>query len=363
MKTLAIFSPNQNAYSETFIQSHRNLPFEIKYYYDGDPPTKLEGYGDLYRHTLNRRIGFRIQTDFSLQEYALKRSLIKENIDIVLAEYGPTACATLKVLQHLNIPMVVHFHGYDASAYSTLECYGKQYKKVFEYACQVIAVSQKMKSDLINLGCAAEKITTLRYGAHSSFFEISADQQGSQFIAVGRFVEKKAPHLLLLAFSKVVKERPDAKLVMAGEGPLLESSKTLVKALGLFDNVCFAGVLSTEEIRNLMASSVAFVQHSIVAENGDAEGTPVAILEAQASGLPVISTLHAGIPEVVHQDQSGILVRELDIDEMAIAMLRILDNKNLAKQMGNNARKNARQNFTMEQYLGGIEAIIRNCKG
>lgn len=109
LETLAIFSPNQNAYSETFIHAHKKLPFNIKYYYGGWFPTNLEASPSLYKFNLIERIKKRFNKKFSLAEHALLQSLRKEKIGCVLAEYAPTACATLKVIESLKLPLVVHF--------------------------------------------------------------------------------------------------------------------------------------------------------------------------------------------------------------------------------------------------------------
>ena len=202
MKTLAIFSPDQNAYSETFIQSHKGLPFNIKYYYGGFLPTKLEGEKDLFQFSLAEKIKIRANRNLCLSEHALFNSLKRERVDCVLAEYGPTASAVLKVVQLSKIPMVVHFHGYDATAKLAVQQNKESYKKVFSYAAGVIAVSEKMKSDLLNLGCPSEKLVVSVYGINPTFLENKPDYNKQQFIAVGRFVEKKAPYLTLVAFKK-----------------------------------------------------------------------------------------------------------------------------------------------------------------
>lgn len=157
-KTLAIFSPNQNAYSETFIQAHKSLPFNIKYYYGGYLPAYLESSLGLMQFNLAQRVKKRFNKNFNLSEHALINSLKREKVDCVLAEYGPTACATLKVVEFLNIPLIVHFFGFDASFRPTIEEYRENYKLVFGYAKSVVVVSKKMQQDLIKLGCPPQHI-------------------------------------------------------------------------------------------------------------------------------------------------------------------------------------------------------------
>ena len=128
MKTLAILSPNQNAYSETFIQAHKRLPFNIKFYYGGSLPTALEGDSNILKLSFFERIKRRLLKGFSFEEKRILFSLRKENVDCVLAEYGTTAADSLKVLQYLNLPLIVHFHGYDASIREVIDGYIEKYR-------------------------------------------------------------------------------------------------------------------------------------------------------------------------------------------------------------------------------------------
>lgn len=358
MRNLAILSPNQDGYSETFIQAHRNLPFNIKFYYGGWLPDKLEGFGSLFQFTFIEKIKNKLSKHLNVSEQALSFSLMREKVDCVLAEYGPTACGCLKAVKGLNIPMIVHFHGFDASRISTLHEFGEPYKDVFAYASRIIVVSKRMKNDLIGLGCPANKIELSVYGPNPLFFENDPGYESQQFLSVGRFTEKKAPNLTIMAFQQVVKKYPQAKLVMAGDGELLNSCKELVKELELGNNVEFKGALPPAEIKKLMQVSIAFVQHSVVAKSGDSEGTPVAILEAQAASLPVVSTYHAGIPDVVIDGVTGMLVEEFDTAGMANAMIQLFEDRQLIRMLGRNARERISANFTLEKHLAILTKSI-----
>lgn len=357
-KTLAIFSPAQNVYSETFIQAHRKLPFIIRYYYDGYLPRRLEGLESLQHFNIAQRIKKKFDKRFDLFETALLQSLKKEKVDCILAEYGPTACWSLNVLTFLQLPLIVHFHGYDASVKTLLEEYADGYKKVFAYAAAIVVVSGKMKESLIALGCPEEKLVMAVYGPDNIFFKIQPDYEQQQFIAVGRFVEKKGHALTIAAFREVVNVYPGAKLILVGDGELLESCKSATSALGLENNIEFRGVKSREDILLLFKESIAFVQHSLTAANGDCEGTPVAILEAQASALPVISTYHAGIPDVVVNNETGLLTEEQDVQGMSNNMIRLLKEQGLAKKLGQKGRENMQLHFTLERHLQTITDTV-----
>lgn len=358
IKTLAILSPNQNAYSETFIQAHRKLPFTIKFYYGGSIPFSLEGNDSILKLSFPERIKRKLLRGFTFTEKRLLFSLRQEKADCVLAEYGTTAADSLKVIKYLKLPLIVHFHGADASVKEVVEQYAEKYRSVFEYASKIIVVSKKMKEALLELGCPEEKLVINCCGPDDSFFTVLPTFQKPQFLAVGRFVNKKAPYLTIFSFKKVVQDWPNAKLIMVGTGELLNICKSLTHLLNLENNIEFKGVCKHEEIKELLQQSIAFVQHSVVAENGDSEGTPVAVLEAQAAGLPVIATFHAGIPDVVLHNETGLLSKEKDINEMAINMLHILNEKGLARMLGVNGRNRMEENFTLEKHLMILKAII-----
>ncbi len=358
---IALLSPNQNAYSETFIQAHKNLiKGKVYYYYSGILPTQLEG-GNLINSRALRILdivkGHFNLNKFSLPELALLNSFKKNKIELVFAEYGVTAQKIIKICKELNLPLIVHFHGYDASVAEVIKCNNK-YKEVFKTASYVVVVSKKMYQNILDLGCPEKKLVYNVYGPQDKFFEVKPEFSKQQFISIGRFVDKKAPYNLILSFLKVVEKFPEAKLIMAGDGLLLDTCKNLVKYYRLEANINFVGVVSPEKYREYLEESLAFVQHSVTAVNGDSEGTPVGILEASAAGLPVISTKHAGIPDVIIHDETGLLVEEHDVDGMAKNMIMLLENKEMAKKMGAKGRINIRENFNMARHISVLDELI-----
>lgn len=172
-------------------------------------------------------------------------------------------------------------------------------------------------------------------------------------------MDKKAPYYSILAFSKALPKHPDAIFYMVGDGPLLNACKNLVKYLKIEDNVKFLGVITPAQYREKLSSVLAFVQHSITAENGDMEGNPIGIMEAQAAGVPVISTIHAGIPEVVEHGQSGWLVEEGDVEGMTLRMLSLLPDSQLAKKFGKRGREIIQEKFLMERHIETLNECIQ----
>lgn len=354
-------TPSHNAYSETFIQEQKNgLQGDVFYYYGGSLPAHLENYGKLMSRSISiiNKMEKRIKlTTYNAQEIAFMHSLKQHKIQVVLAQFGTTAHRIVKLCKHINIPLITHFHGYDASILSVIESCNN-YKEVFAYSTYVIAVSLSMKNRLIALGCPKEKVIYNTYGPNPLFLELKPQFIEPAFLALGRFVEKKAPYYTILAFSQVLEKFPNAKLIIGGDGALYEVCKNLARYLKIEENVLLPGVISKEQFASYLNTSLAFVQHSITALSGDQEGTPVAVLEASAAGLPVIATYHAGIPDVIIDGETGLLVAEHDVNAMAEKMMQLLENIELAQQLGQNGKERIKNNFTMERHLKVIDELI-----
>lgn len=362
---LAILAPSLNAYSETFIQAHKTyINANTSYYYNGLIPQFLEGKGTInpiFKKGINKLISHYKKDDFYAEKKALKDSLKKEKIEVVLAEYGNLAAEILPVCKELNIPLIVHFHGFDATVYNVLKRYNN-YKELFKYASKVIVVSNVMENQLIAIGCPKAKLVLNTYGPNDDFLTISPSLEKEQFIGIGRFTDKKAPYYTLLAFKKVVKKFPNAKLIMAGDGQLKNTCVNLVKYLQLENNVELPGVITPQEYIEFLSTNRAFVQHSITADNGDMEGTPVAVLEASAAGVPVISTNHAGIPDVITHNETGLLVNEHDVEGMANNMIAVLEDKNMAALMGKAGKERVKTHFSMTKHIEKLNELIYSIK-
>jgi glycosyltransferase involved in cell wall biosynthesis len=364
MKTIALISPNKSVYSETFIQAHKTLLHaEVKYYYGGSLPHCLEGSGPLqptWKDAVRKKIASRIAGTkaASLEEDLLAASFKKNRIDKVYAEYGPTAVAVLNVCQKLNLPLIVNFHGYDISVRDVVDRNAQGYARVLAYAESIVAVSKHMVEALVALGADRQKITYTPCGPQDSFFQVQPRYTENMFVAVGRFVDKKAPYYTMLAFLRVLEAYPAARLCFAGDGPLLDTCRNIARYHACQDKIIFLGKAEPEQIHKLYERALGFVQHSITAADGNMEGTPVAVLEASASGLPVISTEHAGIPDVVIHGQTGLLVKEHDVDAMAGNMIRLLDDTEYARSLGRQGREYVRNNFSMEKHIGALNALI-----
>lgn len=359
---ICITRSSRNAYSETFIRDQiagfRKWA-DVYTIHSGRLPEKNEE-GKL----LNSKLFWGLHKAFKtvlgrnnyFGNYGVKKYLKENNIEVVLANYGMPGAHMAPVCRDLNIPLLVIFHGHDATDVKLLKEYEQGYKKMFEYAAYTIAVSEEMKKRLLAAGAIPEKLKLIPYGVDVDKFKPSgANTNTDTFLAVGRFTRKKGPLHTIRAFYKALQKFPQAKLVMVGgKTGMYEECQKLVDELGITASVNFTGIKNSEEVAELMANSLAFVQHSITAPNGDMEGTPLGILEASASALPIVSTLHGGIKEAVIHGTTGYLVPEKDEDGMAEFMIKLLENPEKAKEMGANGRKHIVENHYQEKQIKKI---------
>jgi len=150
------------------------------------------------------------------------------------------------------------------------------------------------------------------------------------------------------------------RLVMAGDGPLWESTRSLARALGTDGAVEFPGVITQDQVAERMRTARAFVQHSMTTRDNDHEGTPLSILEAMASGLPVVSTRHGGIPDVVEHEVHGLLSTEGDTEGMSAHLLRLANDPAWAARMGAAGRERAMRDHQLADSLRRLRTILED---
>ena len=369
MIRLVIFAPSRKRASETFIRANMaGLPFRTSVYC-GDEVTCR---GSIWRTVYGISIAFsKVATRLGLLHLATWFPSIvateicrHEKPDVVLAEFGFHAVRIMELVPKTGLPLIVHFRGADASAQRYIGRLSGRYERLLGLCSGIIVKSRQMSDRLLALAKPGSKVPHIIVspsGANDALFRGSHPASAPPtFLAVGRFVEKKGPLITIEAFANATRSRPDLKLVMVGDGPLLKKSRALAKHLGVAEKVVFAGVESSAVIAQRMKECRAFVQHSVTAVDGDEEGVPVAIMEAQLSGLPVIATFHAGIPDVVLQGRTGILVQEGDQEGMATAIGLLADSTRIAGEMGSAACIRASSRFRIENHLADLTEMIHH---
>jgi len=362
---ICIAYPNKNlTFSETFITNHLKVPHQ--HILTGGKCPYLDETGKSifkfpWKVNIIRALLKNLFPDLyrSIYTYSLKNHLLKKKIDLVFVEYGHTGVNIVNACKKAKVGLVVHFHGFDASVYSIRKTFQKAYIQISEYAKNIIVVSDDMRKELVKLGMRNDNIVKISCGVDpEKFFGARPEENEKVCIFVGRLTPKKAPDKTILAFNEALKEHPDAKLIIVGHGELYDETVKLVKDLNIANSIEFLGVRTSEEIVVLLRKARLFLQHSVRTISGDSEGTPVTILEASASGLPIVSTRHAGIKEAVIHGKTGYLVDEGDFLEMAKYIKLLLGDKQLAGKLGRQAREHIFDNYGLDKQIKMLTNVL-----
>lgn len=357
---LAISSTNRNKYSETFIHAHYELLKRSDLLLcDGYLPSSVSIDKAKTFYQIQRIQISLFRKNPLTPSQALERLLRKNKTQVILAEYGPAGVELLPICQKLSIALIVHFHGYDAYRDDVLSSFGMRYPDLFNYASKLIVVSKHMRQQLIKLGAPPNKIDLLVYGIDTDFFRASAPRlKKKQLVFCGRFVAKKSPQNVIKAFKLICEKITAARLVMIGDGEELDACKALANELALENKIEFLGALPKEKVLVHFQQSSIYLQHSVHTEQNDSEGTPVSLLEAMSVELAVIATKHAGIVDVIEQNDNGLLVSEGDVTQMAQFAIDLLLDDQRTITIGKAARQTILQHHQKHKYLNELTGIL-----
>lgn len=273
-----------------------------------------------------RRIWFRQICDvpwkISRGETARLTSVLQAaSADVLHIYFGHIGVHLLPLIEQWPKPSVVSFHGADVMVDLEKPAYRTATIRMLEAARLVLVRSESLRKALVALGCSEDKIKLQRTGIPLQEFSFQPrvwPADGSwRFLQAGRLIEKKGLHTSLRAFADFARQHPRAHFTIAGEGPLLGELQGAAQALGIADQVTFAGFASQPQLRALFYRSHIFLHPSETGKDGNQEGVPNSMLEAMATGLPVFATTHGGIPEAVEHGVSGVLVPEGDATALA----------------------------------------------
>ncbi len=284
----------------------------------------------------------------------------RRHADLMHIYFGHTGVHLLPFVEGWERPCLVSFHGADVMRREHQPGYDEQMRQLFAAVPLVLARSASLASRLEALGCPAEKIRLNRTGIPLGEFPFAqrlmpADGEW-RFVQTCRLIPKKGLLTALEAFARFRNNFPKATYTIAGEGPMLQELEKLAAELGLQGAVTFPGFLDQPQLNALYAQSHVFLHPSELTEDQNQEGIPNSMLEAMATGLPVVATLHGGIPEAVQNERTGFLVRERDPAALAAALGRITESSEYLQIMGRQASESVRAEFEQRQAIEKLEA-------
>ena len=306
----------------------------------------------------------RMEPVFYRGEYdQLEGVLTRRNAQLLHVYFGHTGVHLLPFMRNWSRPSLVSFHGMDIMLRNEEPGYNHRLRALLATLPLVLARSESLGSRLMELGCDASKIRINRTGVPMGGFPYlvhSPPADGAWcIIQASRFIEKKGLEITLKAFAEFRKKYPNSELILAGEGPLEGQLKDLARTLGVGGSVHYPGFLNQKQLAAAYRSAHLFLHPSQTTTAGDQEGVPNSMLEAMASGLPVVATLHGGIPEAVHSGYDGLLVPERDTAALANALFEIAEDSVTYETFSRNAAQSVRENFEQGRSIARLEGFYR----
>lgn len=308
---------------------------------------------------------FRAMTPLATQHTV--RALRQASVRLLHFHFLVDARFFLPVIRAASLPTVISAYGYDVSSFPKKGFgVGLQYlRPLFKENVVILAMSENMRQDILQLGCPQSRVLVHYYGTEVEKFSfpgrVYRTTEELHLLVCGRLVAKKG-HKSLLRALHLIDQRKSTGVrlttTIVGEGPCMNELQALAGELGLKDRVIFRGHLPHEDqsLVDAYRKADVFALPSITVNN-EKEGIPGTLIEAMASGLPVISTRHAGIPEVVEHDVTGILVDEGHVEQLADAIVRLATDAAERRRLGQAAALRASRDLALHQKTQNIEAL------
>ena len=230
--------------------------------------------------------------------------------DVFIAHFGPAGvtAAKLRELGMIRGKIATVFHGIDVSHRDVLAHYTPEYQQLFERGDLMLPISNLWAGRLKNMGCPPQKIAVSRMGIDMTRFtprQLKSPAAPLEIISVARLTEKKGLHVAIEACRQLKEQGVSFRYRILGIGPWERRLRTLIEQYQLDDVIEMPGFKPSHQVKEMLEQADVFLLPSITGRDGDMEGIPVALMEAMAVGIPVISTVHSGIPELVESGKSG----------------------------------------------------------
>jgi colanic acid/amylovoran biosynthesis glycosyltransferase len=318
-----------------------------------------------------KRVWAGLEGGYAQVDYEGWETLLRgRDIALAHAHQGFRAIVTQKLLQKSGLPFAASFYGSDVSRSDIVRRGRAGYREVFRRAGMLCAEGPALRKRLVDLGASEEKIKLVRIAIDLADYAYQerhwSGQEPLRLLFVGRLVEKKGLEFGLRALAGLAKKQgsPDFHLTVIGDGPLRVSLQALAQDLGLQPHIEWKGLLSLSVLRGILSQQHALLAPSCTATDGDSEGgAPTVILEAQATGMPIISTTHADIPFITVPGKSAYLAGERDVEGLTDALVRFAAHPDLWAEMGRAGRAHVAVHHDARQAIAILEGYYRSLLG
>ena len=314
---------------------------------------------NLLRHGWMKFVERRPPLIYRGEHQLLVSILARRHADMMHIYFGHSGVHLLPFIREWNKPCVVSFHGFDLAKNQKIDDYPGKLRVLFDSVPIVLARSRSLADRLIRFGCPAQKIRINRTGiplAEFPFTRREFPRDGSwRVVQACRLIDKKGVASAIRAFATFAVKFPKSEFVIAGKGPLQPQLEALAERLNIADRVHFCGFLSQKDLRWLYHQSHFFIHPSETPADENQEGVPNSILEAMATGLPVIATRHGGIPEAVTENVNGYLSEEQDWEGLGRSMIKLASSPELYGRYSHAAREAVAKNFDQDRTIHELE--------
>jgi colanic acid/amylovoran biosynthesis glycosyltransferase len=286
----------------------------------------------------------------------------KASYDIIHCHHGQNGLkgALLRNAGCIRGKLVTTFHGFDISAY--INQHGHLiYKPLFSTGDLFLPISEKWRNKLVELGCNENKVLVHRMGVDCDKFAFSRRNfnDSVNIVTIARLIEKKGVEYGIRAIAKIIKTHKKLQYIIIGSGPLLKAMRRLIRTLKVEDKVKLVGRKRQQEVIEILNKSNILIAPSVTGKDGNQEGIPVSLMEAMATGIPVVSTQHSGIYELVENGVTGFLVPERDIDSLADRIFCLIKHPDICLQMGLAARAHIEKHFNIDRLNNRLTEIYQ----
>ncbi len=290
------------------------------------------------------------------------RILAKEKPKLLHAHFGPQGVWTLTLKRQYRLPLITTFYGVDMSKLPRQDEWYDAYQQLFAEGDLFLVEGNHMRSRLIELGSPPEKTRIQHIAIDVNQIRFAPRQFPEdgiiKLLLCGRFTEKKGIEYAIRAADLVRNRYQNIELRIIGDGELRPQIEQLISDLHLDEHVTLLGYRSHPEFTEELRKTHIFLAPSITAADGDSEGgAPTVLIEAQASGLPIVSTYHADIPEVVPDGESGFLVPERDTEALAERIVHLIKHPDIWSEIGIAGRKHVEWNHNIYLETQKLESL------
>lgn len=289
-----------------------------------------------------------------------QREGVYDVIHCQFGTYGKTALQ-LREIGAISGKLVTSFRGFDATKY--LRIHPHTYDALFKSGNLFLPVSQSLAERLVEAGCDRSKVVVLHSGIECAKFRLierrRIESEAVKILTIGRLTEKKGIAYAIRAVTKVIASGRNLTYTIVGDGPMRAELQRLIDEFGVSQRVKLLGWRAHEEVIRMIEMAHVLLAPSVTAADGDEEGIPNAVKEAMATGLPVVSTIHGGIPEVIEGGVTGYLVPQRDVDAMADRLQHLIDHPESWATMGRAARTRVMSEFDITKLNDDLERLYR----